>query len=693
MSWSDAPLSIKDQDLYEMTPYARGVARRIEENHSWSDSNVFGLLGAWGSGKSSILNIIEYEIKLPPTNWKTARFTPWATGDELGMLDEFYSSICSALPEGSRKNFRAGFSRLLEITAPMAAGVPTIGGVLSGTASVAANFLKRNDPWNVQFNEMSEKLRHLGSPLLIIADDIDRLDPEELIRFFKAIRLLGRFPGVNYLISYDMNMIVDSLSAANLHIPDGRRAVEYMEKIVQFQFDVPPLTRLQVSEAIDSKLRNLFEEHDIAIKSDSRYRDVSQVYLSRLTTPRAIERYIQQLKQALEFFDPAEVDIDDVLVMTLLRVVAPTVYSNLSRYSHELTRGHTGELERGANGFDYKKFDYNPLLEGLAEPVKDDVEKLLHHLFPRLTQYEFTSPRLTQGRRVSNPSYFDRFFSMGILSHDISDVFIEVSFANAVNGDYGPLREILRRSNEAQVDLALEKISLLVEQGLADEATEDNWIKLVECLLGVLPMMSTDGGMLSSHFEELERITIQSLVEVKTVDGMQKAFDIMEGECDLTQQLRFIQRGSWMKQENNALYDLFSKKVEARIHEETVNHFLAKDEAPADINVFSFLLFLVDRNGGKDLRDELTTMVQSGRVEMRTIASRCVSVAKLLGVKGAIPEISDFDQVIFDCIAPNLDDELYYLEAVEVDKYDITWANREKFVQGKIERPSSIKRD
>ena len=98
-AWNDDPITNKSQDEFGRARYAERAADLIARTHSWETSLVFGLTGPWGSGKSSLIEMIVNRMTAEHRDWKIARFTPWATDDVTGMLSEFYAAIGRALGE------------------------------------------------------------------------------------------------------------------------------------------------------------------------------------------------------------------------------------------------------------------------------------------------------------------------------------------------------------------------------------------------------------------------------------------------------------------------------------------------------------------------------------------------------------------------------------------------------------------
>lgn len=79
-------------------------------------------------------------------------------------------------------------------------------------------------------------------PILVVVDDLDRLTAEELLAAFKLVRLVGRFPHVHYMLSYDEHTLIVLLDHTDLvSASDERRGLDDLEKIVQVRIDMPLL--------------------------------------------------------------------------------------------------------------------------------------------------------------------------------------------------------------------------------------------------------------------------------------------------------------------------------------------------------------------------------------------------------------------------------------------------------------------
>lgn len=172
---------------------------------------MYGLEGPWGSGKSSVIALTTaYLTENGDGRWKVVQFTPWATSGTEALLAEFFATLANVAPEATgAKALRDRLTSYADIARPIAAIIPVVGAGLVEASRTAEERLRK--PWNLAFAEVSAELAKLETPILVVVDDIDRLQTSELLDLLKVVRLLGRFPGVDFLLAYDERTRVETL--------------------------------------------------------------------------------------------------------------------------------------------------------------------------------------------------------------------------------------------------------------------------------------------------------------------------------------------------------------------------------------------------------------------------------------------------------------------------------------------------
>ncbi|MEN4478207.1 KAP family P-loop NTPase fold protein [Mycolicibacterium cosmeticum] len=450
--WTDDAIDSDADDHLDRTRFADMVAARINTCAPGQKSTVFGLLGSWGSGKTSLINLVRRRLE---GDWKIAIFSPWASDTAAGLQIEFLAAVESLLEgddEKSRRN-KATWRKYGSVCAPLVKGIPYVGAGLAGAAEKALE--ATNLPWHQQFEEVSKMLESLGSRVLLIADDIDRLDADELLSFLKVVRLLGRFPNVHYLIAYDQTTVEGLLESKKL----GTRSTAFMEKIVQYPFEVPPIAGVIRRRLLANTVIELIEAQDIRINTT--HTDRLSEYISilgrELETPRAQARFKEQLLSfGAMLKDFKEVDFVDFVVISFIRVFYHRVYDEIPMWR--------SALQSGAEGKD-PTLDDQEWVKRIRPLVDDDndvalVKLILSGLFPGIRSgiLYWNDHKLA----LSNNRYFDRYFLFGLAEDDVEDALIESALTYIVldhldHPDVVRYLEIIDGSNDQLVELAYEK--------------------------------------------------------------------------------------------------------------------------------------------------------------------------------------------------------------------------------------------
>src|SRR5687767_12188388 len=92
---SDKPIATQQEDRFQRTKFAKRISTTIIEREN-SDCITIGLYGAWGEGKTSVLNLIESELKVNE-DIICVKFNPWRYNNEDSLLIQFFQKLSSAL--------------------------------------------------------------------------------------------------------------------------------------------------------------------------------------------------------------------------------------------------------------------------------------------------------------------------------------------------------------------------------------------------------------------------------------------------------------------------------------------------------------------------------------------------------------------------------------------------------------------
>lgn len=684
--WNDDPITTSSDDQFGRNAYARRTANLIADCHSWSTSMVFGLTGPWGSGKSSMLKMVIEELTTDHRKWRVARFTPWATNNVADMMGEFYASIAEALPPRRGQAARNALGNLAHIAAPALSAIPVAGGALSGATKSGAEWLKRSPSWHSAFATAAREMEALRQPVLVVADDIDRLQTDELLAFLKVVRLLGRFDGVQYLLAYDEATLFRALQSANL-VEDQSGAQRFIEKIVQYPLAIPPLLEHQIVARLNQGLSEALIADGRTSSEPARMQNIAEVFRNQLTTPRAIDRFLAQVRHHLPMFEPGEINETDVVFLTLIRVAFPTVYGQIPKHRAALLSGHTGELQPGGRGIDFIRFESDELLDGLTVVDRRECRKVLVELFPKLkrqNEFEFTSgPRRT---RVCDEEYFDRYFAMGVPAHDISDALVRRAVDLASSGDQAALYDLIEHSEPA-------KAYLVVSKGSAYTRTltiNDRPPKLASVLAVLSQRVPDDTSTIFSVHDRIVDWCATQIATVPTTSAASAVFRVLE-PLALSLALHLWEKTVREMGQPNPLWatavdsDLCEKAVTA-----FVEHLHSGDAADAGANAPYWAHFLIRRGRTTELKGRIAEALATGPATTADLAARTVSVLTTIG-PNSVTRMDNVDGDLWRQLAPPGADPVYYLTVDEtVNRTDITWANRRRFASGRVPIPVDL---
>ncbi|MGN6645093.1 MAG: KAP family P-loop NTPase fold protein, partial [Cytophaga sp.] len=238
--------SLSDLDTLGRNKFASKLADAITLLKP-SNSFSIGIVGEWGSGKTSFMSLILNQLKLyhPQHRTKIIRFYPWFYNNSESLLKNFFkllenefknSDLISsqfneyykAILKTETNIFKTDFSKLLMI--------------------------EDKGLYN-QYLSLKNHIKKLDCQIIITIDDLDRLDNNEIVDVFRIIRILADFPNTIYIVGYDKfyinNAIKEKISS---HKPE-----KYLDKIINLEFQIPELDYKSIIERLRNCLLSSIE--------------------------------------------------------------------------------------------------------------------------------------------------------------------------------------------------------------------------------------------------------------------------------------------------------------------------------------------------------------------------------------------------------------------------------------------------
>ncbi|MBO9712627.1 P-loop NTPase fold protein [Sphingomonas sp.] len=480
----------------------REVAARIAVSlidHASDDGLVIGIEGAWGSGKSSLVFLIEDELQKLPKEQRPSviNFRPWLIGNRDALINGLFTELSKQLDrvaldagdatpitiarakkaEDALREFASGLTKVgaaIEFIGDVS-GLPPVKWFGKGTKA-AANLAEGKRAAS-QLSDLKDKLvrslRDLGHRFVITIDDVDRLEPAEVIEILRLVRSVADFPNVIYLLCYDGKILAHSIEKA----ARAKSGKAYLEKIIQLTIMVPQPESMQLRQWFTDSL------HQIAApKNDdelSRLKTVVDFEGGRqLRTPRSVVRALDSIR----FFWPplrdAKADLADLVWLQLIKDGNPALYRWIEEYCaaaaiHSLGIARvsdvekTRELSKLINITEEGHFDdltyrhyFADQLAGVEMNYGDDGDKF--RIFQHV--HEHQRDAAIRGVRLASPDHYRLYFALAGPSHALTQDDFTSMWAAAEAGVEQTTAELLRLHGEpaggsfTKADILLERI-------------------------------------------------------------------------------------------------------------------------------------------------------------------------------------------------------------------------------------------
>jgi len=404
--WSDDP---SPDDLLAFNALAQTLVDPLLDARL--DPVALGLSGPWGSGKSTVLGLIDEQLKeLSADDAKVlvVPTQPWRYDPTLGAKETLIGEVLGVLQAevkanaGDRKEAldlvkrlarRVDWAKALKVAAKagVAMQIPSIDDLVDlvkpKDAEEGPAGERGLDAFRDEFAQLmgSEELKHVKA-VVVLVDDLDRCLPRTVVESLEAMRLFLSVPRMSFVIAADEDRVADALRE---EFPPHEAPVDgddveepaklYLHKIVQTTLPIPVLSRfdtqvyvflLQVQAtrvddlarltAICDQLRTTGGSLDDLEVSDADAFAEEIQFAARLTpllyeklrgNPRRIKRFLNDLyiRRTVAQRRGIELDVAVIAKLMVLEVLFPDAFARILEWlSKGELRSRMAELESAA---------------------------------------------------------------------------------------------------------------------------------------------------------------------------------------------------------------------------------------------------------------------------------------------------------------------------------------------------------
>ncbi len=341
---------------------------------------VFGVDGPWGVGKTSFINLAARHWEQEEGRVIVCRFEPLRYASEPDLADRLIRDLSAAI---QRKVFAPEFRPAVSRYARLIKGKADIS-FLGFKLSLEPSQETIED----LLEDIDEVLKRIDRRVIIVIDDLDRLDVRSANSLLFATRRTFCLSQATYVLCYDTEILAGGSE-------EGARAREFLEKFVTVK-----LSLFVDSAHLRDFLRRDWQQADTfgSIPADTMFKlatvlseladildgDLAAEYLTVLGDLRKVKRFVNaMLMMQMEKTELGRTDFNrrDLIHLMLLHLNYPGIFRRI--YAEE-TGGRIGvfSVRRRPEATGFANADgFKTLLEELVEGNQKTARFLLQQLF------------------------------------------------------------------------------------------------------------------------------------------------------------------------------------------------------------------------------------------------------------------------------------------------------------------------
>ena len=522
MFYSEKPIILGKEDLLGRAKVANELSREIK-SYKNEDSLTIGIVGKWGSGKTSFINMVLENFE-ENDDYIIIKFNPWNISSRKQLISDFFLQLSNNIEKkgsneiigavGKSLGTLSKFFKPLGFIPPLSV-LSTIRDITEKASEFINEYVEseKEDLESLKDN-INNKLTNLNKKIIIVIDDIDRLCDEEIREIFQLVKSIADFKNTIYILSYDREIVTKALDKTQ-----QGKGEEYLEKIVQVPLVLPYISKNDLDKIFINRLNIIInipdEEYDNSYFSEIYYNGLAENFESL----RDIERYMNVFSLGINLARE-ELNINDYIVITLIKVFEPDLYEYIKNNKEYFSGTKFDEFLNK----DKKEIltELERIYEKLKKLEKRKIKRLMEVVFPKLEVTTYDEGFIDiwgKTRRIATPVYFESYFRLDFPEDEIKKSEVKKFREFSTEED---LIKIFNINNKKRIRL----LELLIEE--IEEISDKKAIILLKFIFSIADELKYEGSKGIFAFMENPQYKITRIFYKMLNNSNRNQYKIME---------------------------------------------------------------------------------------------------------------------------------------------------------------------
>ena len=507
---SDKPIDDPREDQFGYDWMSQSLLDDLATVDVRKKSFSLGILGVWGQGKSSFMNL--FKLHAEEQGSIVVEFYPRASKSIKSIQEDFFSAFKAAL-----KHYHTGIERYIS---NYAREVAEIDEGWIGKLALAFTHLSSDK----EMARINDVIQSIGRRIYVMIEDLDRLTGEEILEVLKLMERNGDFCNTVFVTAYDkkyVNEVIRNYLKTSYQ--------DYTDKYFDFEYSLPLNHQGVLTTFAGKYISDKIELQKNDRTSAEQLKDVWNVnggfIVAQLGTMRHVKRFLNIFMSRYPKVKN-DVDVADFLVLTLLRYKDLTAYNSLFELRF-IRRGST--FVSGTTKLFYLQDDYEERLKKLQIP--DSSKVIIERLFSKKDALENATIDSVWGKLKWAESFNSYFYDYRIGRYHFED--FQQLFTVDESEAFATVQQMQKGGITAQLTDFLKSRK---ESWIVDKGGLSRFIKIAVYLDSLERTMDLDfmisGMLIKSTMDEYVKVgVVQNVEEYKNT--VREALESMMEKCPM----------------------------------------------------------------------------------------------------------------------------------------------------------------